>query len=440
MIFGHLLLLMMAALLFIVPRRHAVIVFITGVLFMHQGVSFNVLSLHFFPGRVLICVGLLRILFRGESHASAVIPLDVSVIATALAYFLSGFFHKNVMETLVFRGGMAFDIAGAYFLCRQLVSGWNDVLLYLRHYLLLMIPFALFMLTEQRTSHNAFSALSNIQIRQEIRNGRLRAEGPFRVSILAGTAAAVILPFAIALRKANKRLSTIALVSILLVVFASGSSGPWLSVISAVFALALWRYRLQLRMILWGTLLCLLGLQLIMNSNVWYLMTRIDVVGGSDSWYRARLIDVTLEHVGQWWLAGTDYTLDWMPTGTTGEAESSDLTNNFVLMAVRGGLPLLLSYIAVMISFFRYLLKTLASLTDARLDLQFTVWCFGAFLFSHIISMFGVDYFDQSETLLFATLGVLGSGCNFLLSKKLATKWEAADGEIPAVQLQLERG
>ncbi len=63
-------------------------------------------------------------------------------------------------------------------------------------------------------------------------------------------------------------------------------------------------------------------------------MARIDIIGGSQGYYRAQLIRSSLEHLSEWWATGTDYTRHWMSSGIYANNRHTDITNHFLAMGV----------------------------------------------------------------------------------------------------------
>jgi hypothetical protein len=162
-----------------------------------------------------------------------------------------------------------------------------------------------------------------------------------------------------------------------------------------------------------------------MNDPVYYLLARIDLTGGSTGWHRAALIDGAFNHFSTWWLAGTDYTRDWMPTGIPANDANTDITNHFLAMGVWGGLPLMFLFIWVLIVAFRAVGKALRSRETAPPQHQFLIWTLGSILFGHATTFFSISYFDpQSSVFLYFGLAAIGSIC--------APELAAAAARVPA--------
>ena len=174
----------------------------------------------------------------------------------------------------------------------------------------------------------------------------------------------------------------------------------------------------------------LVVLHFIMNDPVWFLLARIDLTGKSTGWHRAALIDAAIRYIGDWWLAGTDYTRHWMPTGVYWNQNHTDITNHYLKMGVWGGLPLMFAFIAIIAAAFTSVGKTLHLSSQESSRERFYIWILGAILFGHAVSFISVSYFDQSIVFFYLALACIGS--------VYATKAAAARRVTPAILDELE--
>ncbi|MBW1727688.1 MAG: O-antigen ligase family protein [Deltaproteobacteria bacterium] len=243
-----------------------------------------------------------------------------------------------------------------------------------------------------------------------IRHGTIRAQGPFAHSILAGTVGAVCLPAMVGVCQFHRKRGLMGVMACVAMVFASGSSGPIMSMIAGVGALVMWHYRSYMRALRWIAILIYVALDLVMKAPAYYLMARIDISGGSNGWHRARLIEMAIAHLHEWWLGGTDYTRHWMPTGVSWSPNHTDITNYYIKMGVIGGLPLMILLIALFAKGFSYVGQIIQR-NNIHLPTRykFMVWCLGASLFAHAATCISVSYFDQSFLFLYLTLAAIGS-------------------------------
>jgi hypothetical protein len=146
-----------------------------------------------------------------------------------------------------------------------------------------------------------------------------------------------------------------------------------------------------------------------MKAPAYYLMGRVPLVPGSTGWHRARLIESAISHLSEWWVAGTDYTRHWMPSGVSWSPDHADITNHYIMMGIWGGLPLMLMFIIIIAKGFSYVGQILRTISDERLNTRFIIWALGASLFANAATMISVSYFDQSFLFLYLTIASIGS-------------------------------
>jgi len=398
-----------AAALLLVPRRWAPLPLLAGACYMTLGQGIQVGSFSFPIIRLLLLVGLIRVVLRNERPAGGFAGMDWFLVLWAGWALFASAFHADLSGTLVNRMGMVYNTVGVYFLIRCFCQDQEDVVGLVKMTAILLVPVALEMVGEQLSQRNLFAVFGGVPEEPEIRNDRLRAQGPFAHSILAGTVGAVCAPLMIGLWRSHPRVARMGLAACLLMVFASASSSPLASVIFGAFALFLWRWRHLTRQIRIAAVLGYILLDIVMNAPAYYLIARVDLVGGSTSWHRARLIQSAFEHLDEWWWAGTDYTRHWMPHGVLWSEDHADITNHYLAQGVKGGMPLMLLFILILWTGFRYVGKTIRVQNAERAEDQFFIWALGASLFSHAATCISVAYFDQSFLFLYSTLAAIAS-------------------------------
>jgi hypothetical protein len=197
----------------------------------------------------------------------------------------------------------------------------------------------------------------------------------------------------------------------LLMVVTSASSGPVASLLVSVFALLFWRWRQYTRQVCIAAFAGYILLDAIMNAPAYYLLARIDLAGGSTGWHRAALIEASIKYFGEWWFSGTDYTAHWMPTGVPWSDDHTDITNYYLGLGVKGGLPLMVLFMMMMWAGFRNIGTTLRLQVedDSAGEDQFFVWSIGASLLAHAATAISIAYFDQSVVFIYLTLGLTTS-------------------------------
>jgi hypothetical protein len=117
-------------------------------------------------------------------------------------------------------------------------------------------------------------------------------------------------------------------------------------------------------------------------------------------------MDVAFQHLDQWWFVGMDLaaTRTWFPyvVGATGAA---DITNAYLYLGIKAGLGAIVLFVLLLVRAYRQLG---AALVRARLGdrvrggsskAEYLLWGLGCALLVHIVTWFGITYFDQFEAI-----------------------------------------
>jgi hypothetical protein len=393
------------------PKRWALVGLLAGTCYVTRAQSIELGSLTFTVVRILIAVGVFRVLLRSEWKGIRFRGLDWLIVSWGLWMLISVYFHKAPSDQVVERLGFVFDAWGVYFLVRSLCRSWEQSADLCRLAGIVLTPIAAEMVVEKMTAHNLFAFFGGVAEVPYIRHGHVRAQGPFAHAILAGTIGAVCLPLVISAWNRHRKAAVIGVLTCTTMVFASTSSGPILSAAAGVGALALWRYRNWTGPIRWAAVFGYLALDAVMKDPAYYILARIDLAGGSTGWHRARLIESSINHISEWWLFGTDYTRHWMASGVSWSPDHTDITNYYLYMGILGGFPLMLLFICLGIRGFTIVRRGLRN-SPAQSD--FALWALGSALFVHAVTCISVAYFDQSVVFLFLTVGLLGAAENYV--------------------------
>lgn len=379
------------------PRRLALLPLLAAYTCMTRGQTLDLLDINFSIVRVLVVVGMARVLMRQERLAGGWVRMDTFWLLWAIWLAASSAFHAR--EFLLFRFGLILEYLGCYFLARVFLQDLEDITRLFRLSCILIVPAAIGMLVERSTGENLFGFLGGVPMLSQVRENSIRASGPWNHPLLAGAVGASVLPMAICLWRCNKVFAMVGLAASLFIVYAAASSGPILMVALELLALLSWNFRFQLqenfqkiRILAIGAVLLL---NAVMHDPVYFLIARIDIVGGSTGWHRAQLIKSSIEHLHEWWLVGTDYTRHWMPTGIQANEIHTDITNFYIALGVMGGLPLMVLVILVIRAAFQSIGSAIRrpDLSEAE---HFAAWTIGAILFGHTINFLGCVLFDQS--------------------------------------------
>ncbi len=362
----------------------------------------------FTPVRALIVAGVARAMSTGTFQFSWSHPLDRLFAILAVIILVSSIGHQeSLYNPYVERIGLALNILGSYLYARAFVSTPEEYRSMLMAFAIVLTPLSVCLAAEQVSGKNLYHALGAPGATAGTRNGEFRAQGPFNHSILSGTVGATALPLFAIFWRQKRTLAVVAMGACLVGVIASGSSGPLVATMASLGFLLFWRWRHLTRTVRLTVIACLVVLNFVMARPIWFLIARIDLVGGSTGWHRSKLIDSAMTHLNEWWLFGTDYTRHWMLTGVSWNPNHTDLTNYYIHLGVLGGLPLLICFILVLRKCFRLLGEKMEELSEEESEGEFVLWTVGVALVAHAVSFISISYFGQMYALFYLLIGVI---------------------------------
>ncbi|MEN8215890.1 MAG: hypothetical protein ABFS56_05850 [Pseudomonadota bacterium] len=402
---GLLLVLVCGFALQIIPRRHAIWPMVIMACFVAPAQRVVIFTLDFNMLRLMVLFGFMRLFIRKELDLSfQVQPLDRVLIALAIAKTLIHTTLTGSASTLVFELGSSFDTIGMYFMFRCLIRTWKDVEQAVMAFVFISLPVAAFFLNELLTERNFFSTFGGVPEYTKMRQGRLRCQGAFPHPIIAGCFWASLMPLFVASwwgNVAKRKWIWSGLVSASLIVIATASSTPVFAVLVGILGGAMFIFRDQMRQIRWWVFFVLVGLHMVMNAPVWHLISRVSAVGGSTAYFRYAIIDGAVNHVREWWLLGTHSTAHWF-------WGAQDVTNQFVLMAVRGGMLTLILFVISIALAFRSVGRIWRREAHNQAHLAMA-WALGVALFVHCANFIGVSYFGQITMVWYLLLAMITS-------------------------------
>jgi hypothetical protein len=394
-----------AILMLTLPRRLAILPLLLSATYMTGGQVLQIGPANFTIPRLLIVVGFLRVLARGEHVTDGMHTVDKLLLVWAAILVGTSAFHTS--DAWVFRSGLVWTELGCYFLFRIFMQDLDDVRRTFRFMCVAMLPLAALMLVEKITGQNPFGSLGGVNQVALVRDGHVRAGGPFAHPILAGTVGAICIAMAFAIRKSFKWPARAGLLAGTGIVVAGTSSGPILMVGFIIVGMAVWVFRHRMRSLRWTIVAGLLTLSAIMEDPIYFLMARVDISGGSQGYYRAQLIRSSIEHLSEWWATGTDNTRHWMSSGIYANDRHTDITNHILAMGVMGGLPLMMVFIAILAYSFRDVGRALQQRAAAPVSDQIFVWVLGALMFGLLMNFWSISLFDQSVIFFYLSLAAI---------------------------------
>lgn len=393
--------------IFTVKRENAPIIIMIACCYMTVGQQIQIAGANFPIFRFVILLGILRTIIRNEKAEGAWNPIDKMVLFYALWLLFASFFHERVPGAgPKYTMGAILNLVGTYYLFRVFLRKTSEIRSFIITTTVLLVPVGISMWFEQIANRNIFSFLGYIPDTPIIRNGRIRAQGPFSHPILAGSIGAAWFPLALSLWRSNRSWSIFGMVASLAIVSSSASSGPIMSVFFAVIALLFWNFKRHFSKLKWIALGAYIFLEIAMKKPVYYIISMIDLTGSSTGWHRSFLIDRTIEHLNEWWLFGTDRTVHWMPRQGRISDYHTDITNYYIGFGVSGGLLCMLAVISCILLAGKEVGR-IANDHSQPLQKQMLTWCLGSALFANAATSMSVAFFGQAQVFFWIPIALI---------------------------------
>jgi len=416
-------------LLFVLPRKYLMgpIVFMSFLVPMGQ--QLYIAGVHLFLLRIVVLVAFIRALASRSGPDEPLLANGWDGVDTACTIYM---LTSAVAVALTFHGdtgvlinqiGYIWDFLLGYVVVRCFLRDEEAVYTTLKFLAAVTVPLAIGMIIEQHNRVNIFGLLGGTASVSEVREGKIRSQGAFEHSLMAGTFAATLLPATMMFwRKGKSKLfGIVGLLGVSVMTWTTNSSAPLLAYVAGIFALLCWPLRKYMKKVRYGFVFALIGLQMVMKAPVWFLIERVDVTGSSSGYHRAQLVDTFIQHFWDWWLIGVKDPSDW-------GLDMWDAQNQYVNVGEAGGL-------LAFIFFFLVITRSFGMLGDARKVVdgdesqEWMLWCLGSAMFANVVGFFGVNYFDQSRMWWFILLAMISA----IAPSKLKNRAELAVQEAPAV-------
>jgi hypothetical protein len=409
------------------PRRWAILGVLAAVCYITQGQQMDVGGFHFTAIRMVLFMGLIRNMARGEFKRLKLGSLDYVFLAFAIYTLIVAGLRTGVWQELV---GNTYNALLSYFVFRCLVRDWEDMENLTHDLAFLIAPLALLMIQESLTGVNFFNIMGG-QEAATMRAGRLRCIGSFRGPHTAGTFGASLIPLFIGYLYIRRRhpAGIVGLVSAMAITYTSNASGPLMACLSGLVALAFWPMRKAMKKVRWGIVAVLVAYDIMSKVPVWYILSKISDLTGGDGWYRSYLMDQCWKDMSHWWFAGTSDTSNW---GVTTMAwGGADLCNMYVACAACSGMGCLILFILILIRGFQNLGQALRRARESLPQSEVILWCLGCCLFAHLMTFFSVTYWDQMHVIWWGLVAMIASATSeFLNNEQMQTSTE----KVPSAQ------
>ncbi|MDQ8188058.1 hypothetical protein [Pelagicoccus sp. SDUM812002] len=400
--------------IFATNRKNAPFPVLCGICYLTMGQGIDIGPFSFHAYRIILLFALLRVFIKGEHKNYISNPVDRLVWLWAAWTLFASLFHEYTPGSgPVFALGNIFNIIVAYFVFRLWCQTIEEVQSLVKFLAIVLAPIAIEMTLEKISGINSFAFLGGVPENVVIREGALRAQGPFRHPILAGTVGATCVPIMMSIWRSSRFLSVIGIVSGSTMVFASASSGPIISLVAGLACVMAWRFRRLTMKAFWIAFTTYVFIDLISSRPGYHvLVEKLAIVGGSTAYYRARLLDTAIRHFDEWWLFGTDYTRHWIGPGLGSVINGNhmDITNYYLGMGINAGLLAIVILVMILWKCLRATVNFINTPdTPENYPVKHSIWCIFASLASHALSSFSVSYFDQSLVFFWATVALLTS-------------------------------
>jgi hypothetical protein len=313
--------------------------------------------------RLVVLCGVVRLLVRGDWAWVRWGWIDAFVGLGALFRTLCSGSIRGVPADFVTAIGANFEMVGAYLIVRSCIRSPDEVRTLAKTAAYLAALVVPFFLVERLTGRNPFAVFGGIPEITNVRQGKIRCRGAFNHPILAGCFFVAWIPIWMGMCfggvRRERMAAIVGIASAFLIVFSCASSTPVVALLLGFAVWGIYPLRAHLRFVYLSMIGAGFVLHFVMTKPVWHLISRIDLVGGSTGAHRYRLIDAAIRRFSEWWFMGTPTTAHW-------GWGLFDVTNQFVIEGIRGGVWALISICGVFVAAYAAVGVRLRSCAAAR--------------------------------------------------------------------------
>ena len=371
----------------VVPRKYLLLPFAVAACWAPADQRIMIATLDFHVLQILILVGAARLWIYGE-----VVPIrwnrfDHLILAWAAVGTIIYVVQWMSLGAVIYKSGRLLEWLGLYWVFRQTVRSWNDLRFACAVLAVCALAMTPFVALEWATGTNPFTALGRVTT--FVREGNYRCQATFPHAIIMGLFWATLVPLFVGFAKQQARHRWLlwgAVAASTFMVMGTASSTPVLTLAAVAGLLMAYPLRRYTGTAAWGVVAMVVALQLVMKAPVWHLVARVGVISGSTGWHRFYLINQAIQYFPEWVLLGTRDTAHW-------GLGLMDVTNQFILEGVNGGLITLILFCVILFVLARTLVRL--SLRSGKKGESYLAWCVFVTLIGHTISFLGVSYFGQ---------------------------------------------
>jgi hypothetical protein len=392
---------------FFVKKENLAVPLIISMCFLPADIPINIGGLHFYAVRILGLLSLLRIYSSPNKSTIVLNTIDKFFIAYSLLgsliYIVAS---QDTNKAFIYTSGTLVDSIALYIALRHSIRSKENIITITKTFcycVIILLPFIIF---EYFTSQNLFAVLGRDRI--SLRDGAVRAAGTFSHSILFGSFASAVVPVLWGSYKYRKNsVLLLAIACCVFFVISSSSSGPIVALAASISFLIFFRWKQYSSRFAWFLLLMAIFIHLIREAPIWhFLYVRISIHGSSTGYHRYLLVEAAIKEFWNWWLLGYGdigpkwHEIYWPRT----HAKFTDVTNQYLLVGVRGGFFTMLLFINLCFKTIKILGTHAISQPDQKT--QWLWWGFCVMMITHCVTFLSVGYFGQITMLLNLTIAV----------------------------------
>jgi len=369
-------------------------------------------------GRIVVTVLLLRCLCDKQICGKFSWSRLDTLVALSMVVYVGVYCitHHPLLDAVENRSGFLMDTWFSYLAARLILTNKWTLISFTKTAAIILTSLAILGVIESVTFWQPFLPLRRFRpwtTPAETYNvpgrwGFGRANGPFGHSILFGGCFVMFLPLIWALRhqrghwgKLAYPLSAMAILGAI----SSMSSGPWGMLLVVVFCLFLEKYRRWTKVVLACLVVLCIFAEVGSNRPLYHVIFSYLNLTKGDWWQRAKLIDLAVERIDEWWLAG--YGGNDPGWGRAFGKNQTDGNNEFLMAGVNYGMLGIVALCAVLVAAFRGLVRAFRETTDEELGSLY--WAMGSTLVGVIALWQGVSFFGQMPALFYSVLGMIGA-------------------------------
>lgn len=247
--------------------------------------------------------------------------------------------------------GRGLDTVLMYFVARMAILGSKDIKSFYWGLgvtaLVMCAAGAYEAITWSSPYHRFNNGASRVHGFEEIRYGFLRAQASTAVSIYFGMAMMLVTGFIWAVRGYIKKsiISKGILIAVVIATLSSMSSGPWIALFTLIAMNLYYAKPSFIKPSLYMILIMSIAMEIASNRHFYNLIDYI-ALNSATAWYRTRLMEVAVSRWQDYWLVGVGSGWPHHWAGLLDGRLYIDVVNNFIIIALYGGLPALFMYVA----------------------------------------------------------------------------------------------